>query len=69
MSAALWSRTNAGSFRVAMLAMAGVGLLVAALPVLVIVIMSFSGDAGLEFPPRSRSRCGGASSRAWCCCR
>jgi putative spermidine/putrescine transport system permease protein len=55
MSAALWSRTNAGSFRVAMLAMAGVGLLVAALPVLVIVIMSFSGDTGLEFPPRSLS--------------
>ena len=55
MSAALWSRSNSGSFRVAMLALAGVGLLVAALPVLVIVIMSFSGDTSLQFPPRSLS--------------
>jgi putative spermidine/putrescine transport system permease protein len=55
MSAALWSRSNSGSFRVAMLALAGVGLLVAALPVMVIVIMSFSGDTSLQFPPRSLS--------------
>jgi putative spermidine/putrescine transport system permease protein len=55
MSAALWSRTNDGSFRVAMLALAGVGIAVAALPVIVIVMMSFSGDASLQFPPRSLS--------------
>jgi len=55
MSAALWSRSNSGSFRIAMLALAGAGLLVAALPVLVIVIMSFSGDASLRFPPTSLS--------------
>lgn len=55
MSASLWSRSCGGSFRAAMLALAGLGLLVAALPVLVIVVMSFSGDAGLAFPPRSLS--------------
>lgn len=55
MSASLWSRSCGGSFRAAMLALAGLGLLVAALPVLVIVVMSFSGDAGLSFPPRSLS--------------
>jgi putative spermidine/putrescine transport system permease protein len=55
MSAALWSRSNRGSFRVAMLALAGAGLLVAAMPVLVIVIMSFSGDTSLQFPPRTLS--------------
>lgn len=55
MSAALWSRSNRGSFRVAMLALAGAGLLVAALPVLVIVVMSFSGDKSLQFPPQAWS--------------
>lgn len=55
MSAALWSRSNDGSFRVAMLALAGLGIAVAALPVLVIVVMSFSGDTSLQFPPSSLS--------------
>jgi len=55
MSAALWSRSNRGSFRLAMLALAGLGLLVAALPVLVIVVMSFSADTSLQFPPSSLS--------------
>src|SRR5204863_3591772 len=55
MSAALWSRSNRGSFRIAMLALAALGLLVAAMPVGVIVVMSFSGDTSLQFPPRSLS--------------
>lgn len=55
MSVSLWSRTSSGSFRGVMLVLAGLGLIVAALPVLVIVIMSFSGDGSLAFPPRSLS--------------
>lgn len=54
-ASALWSRSCGGSFRYTMLALAGLGLLVASMPVLVIVVMSFSGDAGLQFPPDSLS--------------
>lgn len=51
----LGSRACAGSFRVAMLALAAVGLAFAALPVLMIVAMSFSGGTTLDFPPQSLS--------------
>jgi len=51
----LGSRACAGSFRVVMLALAAGGLAFAALPVLVIVTMSFSGGTTLDFPPQSLS--------------
>lgn len=51
----LGSRACAGSFRVAMLALAAAGLAFAALPVLMIVAMSFSGGTTLDFPPQSLS--------------
>lgn len=51
----LGSRACAGSFRVAMLALAAAGLAFAALPVLVIVAMSFSAGTTLDFPPQSLS--------------
>ena len=49
------ARHAGGSFRVVMATLAGLGLLIAALPVLIIVIMSFSGDTNLNFPPSSVS--------------
>lgn len=51
----LGSRACAGSFRVTMLALAALGLAFAALPVLMIVAMSFSGGTTLDFPPQSLS--------------
>jgi len=51
----LGSRACAGSFRITMLALAALGLACAALPVLVIVVMSFSGGTTLDFPPQSLS--------------
>jgi putative spermidine/putrescine transport system permease protein len=51
----LASRACAGSFRNTMLALAALGLVFAALPVLVIVAMSFSGGTTLDFPPQSIS--------------
>lgn len=44
-----------GSFGATMALLAGLGLLVAALPVLVILVMSFSGGSTLDFPPSSLS--------------
>ena len=55
MAAIFAARHGGGSFRLVMGTLAGLGLLIAALPVLVIVIMSFSGDANLKFPPSSVS--------------
>ena len=54
--AALFSQPNAkGSFAPVMGTLAGLGLLIACLPVILIVVMSFSGDHGLTFPPQSLS--------------
>ncbi len=55
MAAVFAARHAGGSFRLVMATLAGLGLLIAALPVLIIVIMSFSGDANLKFPPSSVS--------------
>lgn len=55
MAAVFAARHAGGSFRLVMATLAGLGLLIAALPVLIIVIMSFSGDANLNFPPSSVS--------------
>lgn len=44
-----------GSFAPVMALLSGLGLLIASLPVVLIVLMSFSGDASLSFPPRSLS--------------
>ncbi len=55
MAAIFAARHGGGSFRLVMGTLAGLGLLIAALPVLIIVIMSFSGDANLKFPPSSVS--------------
>ena len=51
----LGSRACAGSFRITMLALAAFGVAFAALPVVAIVVMSFSGGETLDFPPRSLS--------------
>jgi len=50
-------RTSAhrGSFGIVMTALAVLGLAIAALPVVVILIMSFSGGTTLDFPPQSLS--------------
>ena len=55
MSAALWSRTCAGSLRNTMVGLAIAGLVVASLPVLVIVTMSFSAAGTLDFPTKGFS--------------
>lgn len=55
MAAVFAARHAGGSFRLVMATLAGLGLLIAALPVLIIVIMSFSGDTNLKFPPSSVS--------------
>lgn len=44
-----------GSFGWVMAALAGLGLLIAALPVIIILLMSFSGGNNLDFPPSSLS--------------
>lgn len=49
------SHTGRGSFGLVMGALAGLGLLIAALPVVIILIMSFSGGTNLDFPPSSLS--------------
>ena len=49
------SQAGRGSFRWVMGMLAGLGLLVAALPVVIILIMSFSGGTNLDFPPSSLS--------------
>ena len=51
----LGSSACAGSLRHTMVALAIVGIVFASLPVLAIVAMSFSGEATLDFPPRSLS--------------
>jgi len=51
----LGSIACAGSFRHTMLALAVLGILFAALPVLAIVVMSFSGGETLDFPPHTLS--------------
>lgn len=48
-------RQARGSFGPIMGTLAGAGLLIACLPVLIIVVMSFSGDGKLRFPPNSLS--------------
>ena len=50
-------RTSAhrGSFGIVMTSLAVLGLAIAALPVVVILIMSFSGGTTLDFPPQSLS--------------
>lgn len=53
---ALFSPGNAkGSFAPVMGTLAALGLLIACLPVVLIVVMSFSGDHSLSFPPKSFS--------------
>ena len=46
---------SGASFRLVMAGLAGLGLLIATLPVVVIIIMSFSGGTNLDFPPSSLS--------------
>lgn len=46
---------SGASFRLVMATLAGFGLLIATLPVVVIVIMSFSGGSNLDFPPSALS--------------
>lgn len=46
---------HGGSYRIAMLALAAIGLMIAALPVLVVVVMSFSASDMPSFPPESYS--------------
>ena len=49
------SHAGRGSFGWVMGTLAGLGLLIAALPVVIILIMSFSGGTNLDFPPQSLS--------------
>jgi putative spermidine/putrescine transport system permease protein len=55
MAGAFNTRNAGGSFGPVMSLLAALGLTLAALPVVIIVIMSFSGDTSLAFPPKSLS--------------